>query len=184
MATNFRAKAIRSGSYVSSSLGSAPVEDGGELPGEVHGVADAGVHPLAADRAVDVGGVSQQERASFPELRRHPVVDVIGREPVRPVDRELEVPGHALPDVLEGQFGMLFGRAFNDGPHESHPARLLQWEDEQEVLPGEIAVHLPVHRGAGAFHVGDEEDVIVGAARESNPQASLTVECAPSQPAR
>jgi hypothetical protein len=32
-------------------------EDGGELPGQVHRVADAGVHPLAAGRAMDVSGI-------------------------------------------------------------------------------------------------------------------------------
>ena len=42
----------------------ASAEHGGELPGEIHGIADAGVHALAADRAVNVGGIAQQKRAA------------------------------------------------------------------------------------------------------------------------
>ena len=45
----------------------ASVQHRGELPGEVHGVADAGVHPLAADGAVDVRGVAEQEGAALAE---------------------------------------------------------------------------------------------------------------------
>ena len=53
-----------------------------ELPRQVHGVADARVHPLTADRAVDVSGISQQERASFPEAGRDAVVHMISRKPI------------------------------------------------------------------------------------------------------
>ena len=41
-----------------------PLQDGGELPGQVHRVADAGVHALSAHGTVDVRGVAEQERAT------------------------------------------------------------------------------------------------------------------------
>ena len=67
------------------------VQHGGELPGEVHGVADAGVHALAADRAVDVRGVAEQEGAALAEVLRHAVVHAVGREPVHLLDLDLQV---------------------------------------------------------------------------------------------
>ena len=62
------------------------MEDVGQFPGEVHGVADAGVHALAADGAVDVGGVAEEEHAASVEVIGDAVVDAIGREPVHIVD--------------------------------------------------------------------------------------------------
>jgi hypothetical protein len=56
---------------------SAPLEHRCELPGEVDGVSDAGVHALLADGAVDMGGVAEEEGAAFAEMLRHPVMDVI-----------------------------------------------------------------------------------------------------------
>ena len=50
---------------VEQSCGGAAVQDVGEFPGEVDGVADAGVHALAADGAVDVGGVAEEEHAAL-----------------------------------------------------------------------------------------------------------------------
>ena len=153
---------------VEQTRGGACVEHGGELPRQVHGVADASVHPLAADRAVDVGGVSQQERAPLPESRRHPVVHVIGREPVHPVDRELQMPDHAIADFVESQVAVFIGRPLDHGSNEAHPTRSLQRKDSQEVGPAEIDMDFPVRRRAGPFHVGDVENVGVGPARESD----------------
>jgi hypothetical protein len=59
-------------------LSGHPLHHGGELPREVHGVADARVHPLAADRAVNVCGISEQEGSPHLEARRHTVMDMIG----------------------------------------------------------------------------------------------------------
>jgi hypothetical protein len=49
---------------------SAPLEHRCELPGEVDGVSDAGVHALPADGAVDMGGVAEEEGAAFAEIGR------------------------------------------------------------------------------------------------------------------
>src|SRR5262245_37610366 len=62
--------------------GAAATEHGGQFPRKVDRVADAGVHALATDRAVDVGGVAQQERAPRLEPVGDAVVYAIRREPV------------------------------------------------------------------------------------------------------
>src|SRR3546814_10409721 len=54
-----------------------------ELPAEIDGVLDAGVHALAAGRAVDVGGVAGQATASLAISCRQSLVDAEGRKPAR-----------------------------------------------------------------------------------------------------
>ena len=54
------------------------VHDGGELPGEVHRVADAGVHALSTDGAVDVGRVPEQEHAILAKMIGYAMVDAVG----------------------------------------------------------------------------------------------------------
>ena len=46
----------------------APADHRGELPREVHRVAEPGVHPLAADGAVNVAGVAEEEHAAARKL--------------------------------------------------------------------------------------------------------------------
>ena len=70
---------------------------------QVHGVADAGVHPLAAGRAVDVPGIPGQEDPAVAEMVGDPVVDAVLREPVHPRHPR---PGHLLDlpaEVVERQ---------------------------------------------------------------------------------
>jgi len=50
----------------------------GELPGEIRGVGDAGIHPVAAQRNPQVRGVAADEDAPLPE----PVRDEAARDPV------------------------------------------------------------------------------------------------------
>lgn len=49
--------------------------DEGEFPGEVEGVLDADVEPLAAGGAVDVGGVAAKECRADGEVRDDAAVD-------------------------------------------------------------------------------------------------------------
>ena len=55
---------------VQQTLGRDAAADQGELPAEVDGVLDAGVHALGTCRAVDVGGVAGQERLTRPDTSR------------------------------------------------------------------------------------------------------------------
>ena len=51
-------------------------EHGGKLPRQVHRVANAGVHPLGANRTVDVRGVAEEKRAPAEEDLTPPKVPV------------------------------------------------------------------------------------------------------------
>src|SRR5207249_7494493 len=71
--------------------GRAAAHDSGELPGEVHGVPDSGVHSLRADGTVHVRRVPEKKRSTHTEAGRHSVVDAVGREPVDPLDLETQL---------------------------------------------------------------------------------------------
>src|SRR5260370_19791944 len=62
------------------------LQDSGEFPGEVHRVADAGVHALPTHRAVDVSGVAEQERTTLAETFGEPMLHAPGRQPVPALD--------------------------------------------------------------------------------------------------
>ena len=56
-------------------------DDERELPRQVVGVLQTGIHALPAHRAVNVGGVTQEEAAAIAKALRASVVDAVGREP-------------------------------------------------------------------------------------------------------
>jgi hypothetical protein len=85
----------------------APAQDGGEFPGEVHRITDAGVHALSTHGTVDVRGVADQERATLAEMIGDPMVHVIGREPVHALDVDSHPLDHALAHVVPRQFPVL-----------------------------------------------------------------------------
>ena len=66
-----------------------PLHDQRQLPGQVVGVLQAGVHALRADRAVDVRRVAEQEAAAVAEARRAAVVDAVGGEPGAGLDGQV-----------------------------------------------------------------------------------------------
>src|SRR5262249_43588534 len=57
------------------------VDDRGELPREVHRVADAGVHSLAAHGTVNVRGVAEEEASPDAKAVGHAMMHVIGGKP-------------------------------------------------------------------------------------------------------
>src|SRR5690606_29592929 len=82
----------------------AAVDDEREFPGEVLGVADAGVHALSADGAVDVGGAAGQQDAA---------AAVVGGQ--APVDAEDRGPhGFAQAGVLSAAVGGQLREAVED----------------------------------------------------------------------
>ncbi len=58
--------------------GSRAIEVGGEFPGKVDRILDAGVHALAARRAVHVSGITGQEDPPGPERPGQPGRDLVG----------------------------------------------------------------------------------------------------------
>ena len=69
-----------------------------ELPDEVPGVVQPGVHSLAAERAVDVRGVAGDEHPPDAQLRRVPVMDAEVAAPVEGL--RLDARGRALGQDL------------------------------------------------------------------------------------
>ena len=110
--------------------GAAPaVEDGGELPAEVDGVADAGVEPVAAERGVEMGSVAGEEHAAVARVvdELHPGGPGVVRQDLRR-DRRA---GHAVDDRVR-----------------LAPAAVLL-DAERDDPPGARAVERPHERGRG-----------------------------------
>src|ERR1700737_532407 len=61
---SFRLVAVEQGG-----VGSA-LDDGGDLPAKVHGIADAGIHALTAHGTMNVRGIAEQERPTGVEVVR------------------------------------------------------------------------------------------------------------------
>jgi len=135
-----------------------------ELPRQVDRIADAGVHPLAADRAVNVRGVAGEECAALPEVGDDAMVDVIRGEPVDALDVDAEMREHLLADVVPGEPTRTLRRLGLHGADEPRLALAREREHCEEIRFVERHVQLVIHDGAGGLRVGDVEDVRVGAA--------------------
>ena len=117
--------------------GPAPaLQHGRHLPPEIDRVADAHVHPEAAERRVQVAGIARQEHA--------PLAVAFGDQPVSDpgigaddLDVEIE-PGRAAD-----QIGMI-GPAINEFGRDEIPQPIAAHRAEQ---PGHVVVHHPVHYG-------------------------------------
>ena len=120
---------------------------GFQLPGEINGVADARVHALPAGGAVDVGGVAKQKRASFAEMLRHAVMDVISREPVYLLDLDLEVRNDPAADVLEFERIGVIGAFIPHCPDKPRTPLSCKRKHGEEVGLVEIDMEIAVDRG-------------------------------------
>src|SRR6202023_4207450 len=110
-----------------------------------------------------MGGIAEQEGAAFAEMPRHPVVDVIGREPVHALDLDVEAVDEAKTDIIEGEIAARLGLAL-DRADEPRPPGALQRKDRQELRLVEPDIQLAIHRAAARLDIRDVEDVRVGAA--------------------
>ena len=146
--------------------GAWPVNDRRELPGEVDasGIADAGVHALAAGRAMDMRRVAQQEGAAVTEMLRHAMVHVIGREPVHLPHLHLEVLDRVAADILERERIGMVGPFVPHGADQARAPLAGHGKDAQEVGFVEIGVQPAIDRRAGRFDVGHIEDLTISSA--------------------
>ena len=146
------------------------MQDGGEFPGEVHRVADAGVHALSTHGTVDVRGVAEQERATFAEMIGDPMVHAVGREPVHALDVDAHPLDHALAHVVPRQVLALVFGFLAHGADEPRAPLALQREDGEKIGRVQADVQLAVHHRSARFHVGDIKEVGVHPARETDSQ--------------
>ena len=151
---------------VEEAVRGAPIDDGGNLPRQVHRVADAGVHALGTDRAVDMGRISHEEGTALPEPAGHAMVHVVGGEPVDLGDRELQVLDGPIADVVKGQFMTPVGQVLTYGAHQADAPRFLQRKDRQEVGFVEIDMEFVIGGRALRLDIGDVEEPGIRAAVE------------------
>ncbi len=119
---------------------------------------------------MDVGGVAQQEGPAVPEGGGHPVMDMIGREPVHPADLDVHPFEHRGADVRPAQ-AVLPGLRFR--PHGADQARRafgLQREDPEEVGLVQGDVQLAVHYRTFGLDIRHIEQLGVGPAGEAGAQ--------------
>lgn len=147
--------------------GIGATKDCREFPCEVDGIADAGVHALPADGAMDVGGVAEEKDSAGAKVFCDAMVDAIGREPVDAFDGRVEVAKDVFADVVPGEVGGAVG-IFAHGSDETGTVVAFEREDDEEVIAIECYVEFVIQDGAGAFDVGDVEHVGVGAAGKSD----------------
>src|SRR4051794_9972868 len=117
----------------------------GELPGEIHGVADAGVHALPADGTVDVCGVAEDKRTSLSKPIGDPMMHAVCREPIDPLDVETDPFEDALAHVVPRQLAVVVLTVGAYRADETRSPVGLQREDNQEIGGVQRAVQLPVH---------------------------------------
>src|SRR5579871_2347182 len=122
-------------------------EHGFQLPGKVDGVTDAGVHALASGRAVDMCGVAEQEGTPFPEMRRHAVVDAIGRKPVHLSDCDFEVLNYPRAHVFKFELIDAVRAFIPHRPDEPGASLSGQWKHGKEIRLVEIDMKLAIDRG-------------------------------------
>ena len=139
-----------------------------QLPGQVDGITDAGVHPLAAGRAVDVRGVPKKKGAPLAKLIRYPVVNPVGRKPVHLLDLELQVLDRPGTDVVEGELTVVLALRVPHAPDEPDSPLALHGKGEQEVGLVEVDMQLEVGRGAFCFDIRDVEQALVGSPWKPN----------------
>ncbi len=113
--------------------------------------------------------IAEQEGAPLAEMLRHPVMHLIGREPVHLFDVDLEVIDRAVADVLELELVGMIGPLVPDGSDQARPALPGQGKDGQKIGLVEVDVQLAVERRAGGLDIGDVEDLSIGAAGKACP---------------
>src|SRR6266851_686245 len=153
---------------VENALRRALAQDRRELPREVDGVADARVHSLPTDRAVDVGGVAEEEDAPAPETSRHSVMDPVGREPLHSRDVDAHPLQEPLAHIVPARFHALLLHIGTDGADQPCAPLVCEREDRGEVARVQRHVQLAVHQRSARLDVGYVEKMLVGAARRAD----------------
>ncbi len=142
-------------------LGQAARVNVGDFPGQVVSFRDAQVHPLSADRAADVGGITDQEHAADPLGVCAPMLE--RRHGFRRRVGQLHQLTSAVAQLLEALHGqghaLAFRRQLTRDLHEQTVATLVvQWRH------GDVAFALPQEKHAlvvpavpADVHVGQHE---------------------------
>ena len=110
---------------------------------------------------MDMRGVAEQERAAVAEVPRDPMMHAIGREPIHPVDIDLQVVDRAAADVLEPERIGTVGALVPHGSDQTGTAIAGQREDGEKVGLVEVGVQFAIDGTTGRLDVGDVEDLAI-----------------------
>src|SRR5271169_559429 len=102
---------------------------------------------------MDMRGVAEQKSATLTEVLRHPMMHVIGREPIHLLDLDLKVIDRAAADILEPERIGVVGALVSYGSDQTRSAFAGQREDGKEVGLVEVDVQLAVDRATGRLDV-------------------------------
>ena len=112
--------------------------------------------------------VTEQEGASLPETLRHPVVHVVGREPVHLPDPHFKVIDRPAADIFEFERLRVLGTLVPYSPDQPCAAFAGQRKDGQEIGFVEVDMQFAVERRAGGFDICDVKDLLIGAAGKAS----------------
>ncbi|MNQ89776.1 hypothetical protein D3C85_1050930 [compost metagenome] len=98
------------------------------------------------------------------------MMHAVGREPVQLFDLDLHVFDGPAADVFESQGFGLLGAVIAHGADQSRTTFSGQREHHEKVRFIKIHVQFAVERRTAGLHVGDVENLLIGAAGKSGVQ--------------
>ena len=139
-----------------------------ELPGQVDGIADPGVHALAARGAVNMRRIAEQQGAALTEVVRSPGDARDRSENQFTCSIWIFRCSMARPlTSAKVSASACLARSSRTVPMRRDPTLALQWEDARKSASSRSILTSPLTEGPDASRVGNIEDLVVGAARES-----------------
>ena len=164
----------------------------GQLPGQILRVAEAGVHPLAPQGGVDVGGVAGKQHPAPSVGLCQPALDLEGGRPLGAPHHRGGIPG-PLTEQVDDQGQELLGRRFVgavgcSGGHQPPEAGTGKWEGSHHILSAQphryrvvgqrqvgmdVGEQKPLDDGdTGKADAGELADLAVGAVAAHQPAGS------------
>src|SRR5580700_9292635 len=143
------------------------IECSGQFPSKIHRIADAGVHSLAADRAMDMRGVAQQERSTLAKLLRDAMMNAVGRKPIHLLYFNPKIVKGSALHVFKFKMLVILRHVIAHRTDQTRSAALLQREHREKVRIIEVDVQFAIHGRSGSLDIRNKEQMVVGSTGES-----------------
>jgi hypothetical protein len=88
---------------------------------------------LTTGRAVDVGGIAEQEGPALAEMLRHPVMNMVGRKPIHLLDVNFEIRDRPVADVFERERIRMISALIAHGSDQARSTLPRQGKNRQEI---------------------------------------------------
>jgi hypothetical protein len=115
---------------------------------------------------MNVPRIADQKRASFSEMLRYTMMNMIGRKPVYFFDTDLEILDNPPAYILEFECGGSIGAVVTHCPDQPGAPLPGERKQDEEISRFEIDVDLTVDCRAGCLDVSDIKEMMVGAPRK------------------